>query len=167
MTSSAAHQIKTAVLTKWQQLTRRDKKMVLSAASALVLVFVWWTLVATPLQVLRQADKQQRDLDTQLQAVQSLKAQAESLKAQPAMKREAAVAMLQSSVKPYGASAQLEVVGERFTLTLRALPADALAQWLALARTSARALPVEARLFRSAGAIPSWDGTLVLTLPAQ
>ena len=167
MTSSANQQLKTAALTKWQQLNRRDKVVVCSAVSAFVLMFVWWALVATPLQVLRQADKQQRNLDMQLQAVQSLQAQAESLKAQPTMKREAALAMLQSSVKRYDAFSQLDVVGERVTVTLRALPADELAKWFALARTSARALPIEARLIRSPGAIPSWDGILVLSLPAQ
>ena len=62
--------------------------------------------------------------------------------------------------------------------------ADATAEWLALARTNARAVTVEARLTRSNAAAPSnagpatlgnaaapaaprWDGTVVLALPAR
>ena len=62
--------------------------------------------------------------------------------------------------------------------------ADAVAQWLALARTNARAVPVESRLTRSTAAtpanagpatlgntgaapVPRWDGTVVLALPAR
>src|SRR3989344_959783 len=83
-----------------------------------------------------------------------------------------------------GNTAQLNVVGARATVTLKGAPADALAQWLAQARSNARAAPVEARLTRSAApagsapnapapvklgnaatAMPRWDGTLVLALP--
>ena len=70
--------------------------------------------------------------------------------------------------------------------TLRTAPARhaALAQWLAQARSNALAVPVEARLTRSAAAAagatppatlgnvpaaaaPRWDGSLVLALPAR
>ena len=167
MTGNTHTDLKTALQAKWRLLGERDKTVLLVVVAVLAGVFVWWALVATPLRILQQADAQQRNLDTQLQAVQSLKAQAQSLKAQPTMKRDAVLALLQSSVKPYGASAQLDVAGERVTVTLRALPADALTQWLALARTGSRVQPLEARLLRAEGVVPAWDGTLVLSLPLQ
>ena len=84
--------------------------------------------------------------------------------------------------RPSRSAAQLNVVGDRATITLKGASADALAQWLAQARSNARATPVEARLTRSATAaapagqtpvtlgrpvvaMPRWDGTLVLALP--
>ena len=77
----------------------------------------------------------------------------------------------------------VHVLGDRATVTLKGAPADALGQWLAQARSNARAAPVEVRLARSAAAAPApnapapvtlgtpatamprWDGTLVLVLP--
>ena len=76
------------------------------------------------------------------------------------------------------------LLGDRVTVTLKGAPADAVAQWLALARTNARAVPVESRLTRSTAAtpanagpatlgntgaapVPRWDGTVVLALPAR
>lgn len=167
MTETIFTQKKAALQAKWQLLEPRDKKLLLVALGVVLAAFVWWVLLAPPLNVLRQAAAQQRGLDAQLQAVQSLKAQAQNLKSTPTMKRDAALAALQSSVKSYGTTAQLEASGDRVTLTLRAMPADALAQWLALARTGARTLPLEARLQRTPGPTAAWDGTLVLGLPPQ
>jgi general secretion pathway protein M len=59
----------------------------------------------------------------------------------------------------------MTVVGDRVTVALKAMSADNLAQWLAQVRLNARALPGEARLTRNAAG--TWDGTLVLTLPAR
>ena len=83
-----------------------------------------------------------------------------------------------------GKTAQLNVVGDRATVTLKGAPAETLAQWLTQARSNARTTPLEARLTRSAAAPtsantplpvtlgnpsiapPRWDGTVVLALPA-
>lgn len=163
---NAYSQAKSSLQAKWQPLHERDKNLLRIAFGVLVLLLVWWTLLATPLRILSQADAQQRSLDAQLQAVQNLKAQAQNLQARPAIKRDAVLAALQAFAKPQTAHTQLDVSSERVTLTLRAIPANALAQWLALARTDARALPLEARLQRTAGAEPTWDGILVFGLPA-
>jgi general secretion pathway protein M len=84
-----------------------------------------------------------------------------------------------------GASTQVNVVGDRATVILKAVPADTIAPWLAQVRTNARALPVEVKLNRSSappatatgkGAAPAtpptaaqplWDGTVVLALPSR
>ena len=68
------------------------------------------------------------------------------------------------------------LAGDRATLTLQGVQADALANWLAQARNNARAVPQEAHLTRSANprqgnGAPTptvrWDGTLVLSLPTR
>jgi general secretion pathway protein M len=61
-------------------------------------------------------------------------------------------------------SLQLALVGDRATVTLKGVTADALTQWLAQVRLNVRVLPAEARLRRSAAG--TWDGTLVLNLGA-
>ena len=174
---------------RWRTLAAREKTLILSAAGVVGLVLVWWVLVAPPLATLRQADALQRGLDVQAQKMQVLQAQALVLQAQPKLGRDDALRALEASVRQrLGAGAQLNVLGDRVTVTLKNTPADALAQWLVQARVNARAVPSEARLVRSASpALPpaapaalgpslalvsgsrapvSWDGTLVLSLPA-
>ena len=163
---------------RWQALGAREQTLIRSAAAVVGLALVWWVLIAPPLSTLRQADALQRSLDVQAQKMQTLQAQAQALQAQPKLSREDALRALDASVKQrLGASAQLNVLGDRVTLTLKNTPADALAQWLVQARVNARAIPSEARLVRSTNpATPAnpgsrtpvaWDGTLVLSLPAQ
>ena len=164
-----------AVLTplqaRWRALDPREQTLVRSAALLVGLVLVWWVLVAPALGTLRQADAQQRSLDGQWQKMQSLQAQAQALQSQPKIGHDEALRALEASVKQgLGASAQLNVVGDRATVTLRNTPADALAEWLAQARVNARAIPSEARLVRNTSNPTNpaaWDGTLVLSLPAQ
>ena len=163
---------------RWQTLGAREQTLLRSAAGVVGLAFVWWVLIAPPLRTLRQADALQRSLDVQAQKMQALQAQAQALQSQPKLSRDDALRALDASIKQrLGASAQLNVLGDRVTVTLKSTPADALAQWLVQARVNARAIPSEARLVRStnpaAPATPgsrtpvAWDGTLVLSLPAQ
>lgn len=163
---------------RWQTLAAREQTLLLSAAGVVGLALVWWVLIAPPLATLRQADAMQRSLDVQAQKMQVLQAQALALQSQPKLNRDDALRALEASVKQrLGAGAQLNTLGERVTVTLKNTPADVLAQWLVQARVNARAVPSEARLVRSANpAIPpvpgsrtlvAWDGTLVLSLPAQ
>ena len=119
--------------------------------------------------------------------MQSLQAEAQQLQATPATSPGDAVGALRTALtQRLGSTAQLNVAGDRATVTLKGASADALAQWLAQARSNARATPLEARLTRSAApaaaaaptgnapvtlgstpvAMPRWDGTVVLALPA-
>ncbi len=165
---------------RWQTLGAREQTLLQSAAAVVGLAFVWWVLIAPPLVTLRQADALQRNLDTQAQKMQVLQAQAQMLQSQPKLSRDDAMRALDASVKQrLGPSAQLNVQGDRVTVTLKNTSADALAQWLVQARVNARAIPSEARLVRTPNlanpAMPAtsgsrtpaaWDGTLVLSLPA-
>ncbi len=183
---------------RWRTLDAREQALAGSAALLVGLALIWWLLIAPPLRTLRAADAQQRSLDVQLQKMRTLQAQAQTLQTQTKLGHDEAVRALEASVRQrLGTGGQLTVIADRATVTLRNVPADALAQWLAQARVNARAIPSEVRLVRSAvsaAAVPggtgsagnplapaaaplvnaasaaaaaAWDGTLVMTLPAQ
>ena len=97
--------------------------------------------------------------------------QAAALQALPKISRDDALRALDATVRQqFGTSAQLSVIGDNATVTLRSTPAHELAQWLSQARMNARAIPSEARLTRSTSN-PSgqavWSGAIVMRLPPQ
>ena len=155
---------------RWTQLDSRERTLVTAALLVLGVALLWWVGISPALGTLRQADAQQRALAAQVQKMQSLQTQAQAIQSQPKINRDDALRALESSVKGLGTSAQLNVAGDRATVTLRNTAADQLARWLSQARVNARAIPSEARLTRSAaspGGPAAWDGTVVLSLPQQ
>lgn len=157
----------TRLKAKWLATNPRERALVLVAAALVLLSLVWWTLIAPPLRVLRQASDQQRVLDADWQKMQGLQAQAQRMQALPKTSQDEALRELQALTQRLGASAQLEVSADRVTLTVRAIPADALAQWLAQVRTTAHVQPAEVRLRRADSPVAGWDGVLVLGLAAR
>ena len=170
---------------RWKALAPREQNLVLAASAIVALALLWWVALAPALKTLRTAPARHAALDAQLQRMQSLQAEALQLQAVPRGTPGDAVGSLRASLtQRLGATAQLSLVGDRATIALKGAPADALAQWLAQARSNALAVPVEARLTRSAlaaagatppatlgnapaAAAPRWDGSLVLALPAR
>ena len=147
---------------RWQSLARRERQWLLSAALLVLAALVWWLAIAPALLTLRSAASQRLLLDAQLQQMQSLQAQAKALQAQPRIAPDEARRLLDASVKSFGASAQLQIAGERATVSFKGASADALAQWLLQVRLNVRTVPSDARLLR--GASGSWDGTVTLNL---
>ena len=167
-----AANLKASILERWRALAPREQTMVAAATTVVSLALLWWVGVAPALKVLGQAEARQRNLDAQWQQMQALEAQARALKTQPKARHDEAVRALEASVKQsLGTGAQLTVSGERATVTLKGVPAQALGAWLAQVRTNARALPAEARLVRSPAATTAtgilWDGVIVLALPPR
>jgi len=168
---------------RWKTLAPREQSLVLAAGALVALALLWWVAIAPALATLRAAPARHAALDAQLQRMQSLQAEAQQLQATPPSSPGDAVGALRTALtQRLGNTAQLHVAGDRATVTLKGASADALAQWLAQARSNARATPLEARLTRSAAAaasagttpvtlgspvvaMPRWDGTLVLALP--
>ena len=176
-----------ALAQRWQALSAREKRLITWAAALLGVALVWWVALAPALRTVRQAPAQQAALDAQWQALKDLQAQAQSLQNQPRMSQAEALRALQNATTELlGASAQLQTVGERSTITFKAVPAATLASWLARVRTQARAVPTEAHWQRSAAPeavpnpaqpnaappsanlpnAPTWSGSVVLSLPA-
>ncbi|MDR6539159.1 type II secretion system protein GspM [Variovorax soli] len=172
----------------WPELEPREQRLIGAAAALVLLALLWWLALAPALRTLSAAPAEHARLDAQLQQMTTLQTQAKALQAQPRASRDDAVRALESSVRQsLGANAQLQPAasGDGVTVAVRTVPADTLAQWLAQARSNARAVPREAHLARSApgaaaasgaaaagaksGEPPAvrWDGTLVMGLPAR
>ena len=170
-----------ALHARWQALAPREQNLLLAASAVVAVALLWWLALAPALHTLRSAPARHASLDKQLQQMQALQAEALQLQAQPRANADDAQRALQASVSAaLGASARLVQSGDRATLTLKGTPADALAGWLAQARSNARAVPQEVRLVRSpapesrtattanTGTPPvRWDGSIVLALPPR
>ncbi len=151
---------------RWAQLAPREKLLVGTATAVVGVALLWWVGMAPALQTLRTAPGQHRSLDTQLQRMQTLQAQAQALQAQPKQGHDEALRALELTIRQrFGTTARYSIGADRVTITLSAAAPDTLAQWLTQARVNARALPTEARLTRNAAG--QWDGTLVMSLPAR
>jgi len=146
---------------RWAALSVRDRR--LSALAGTVLgLFITWTLAVQPAWRTLQAAPAQRDaLDAQWQAMQRLAAEAKELRGAPPVSIEQSSAALQAATERLGNKGRLSVQGERAVLTLQGASTSQLRDWLAEARSGARARPVEARLTRAA---QGYSGTVVVAL---
>lgn len=166
---------------RWAALELRERRMVAIAAALVALALLWWVALAPALRTLAAAPADHAQLDAQLQQMALLQNRAKALQAQPRLNRDDALRALETSVREsLGTNAQLMTASGdgAATITMRATPADAVAQWLAQARGNAHAVPREAHLTRAAAAPPAagskdpqpakvrWEGTLVMALPA-
>jgi general secretion pathway protein M len=166
---------------RWAALEMRERRLVAIAAVLVALALLWWIGLAPALRTLTAAGTEHARLDAQLQQMASLQARARALQAQPRLTRDDALRALDTSVRQsLGGNAQLMTASGdgAATITLRAAPADAVAQWLTQARGNAHAVPREAHLTRAAAAPPAagknepgapavrWEGTFVMALPA-
>lgn len=167
---------------QWNGLAARERQALLLAAATLGAGLLWWVLLAPALQTLRQAPAQHAALDQQLLRMQRLQAEAQRLLAdmppplpgaQDGLATPADVpTRLKESVQQLGTGAQLTLQGERAMLTLKSVPADALAGWLSQVRQNLKVNTLEMKLTASAPSVkpapagdPRWDGSLVLGLP--
>ena len=165
----------------WGGLARREQGMLTLAAVVLSLGLLWLVGIAPAVATLRASSAQHALVDTQLQSMQALAAQAKLLRTQRVLSSDEIQRNLENSVRQtLGTSATLSVSDARASLTLKAAHPDALALWLSQARINARVVPSEARLLRSpspSGTAPApasgasgnvlWDGVLVLALPGR
>lgn len=149
------------------RLSPRERKAVLIALWIVGLGLLWWLAIAPALTSLREAPARHARLDAQLGHMQRMAAMANGLRAESAAQppgRDEVLRALEAATASLGATAQLSVLGDRATVTLRGTPPAALAQWLAQVRINARLLPLETQLKRDA-ATAGWNGTVVLSGP--
>src|SRR3989344_4401967 len=131
-----------ALRARWQALAPREQTLVLAAGGLVAFALLWWLAVAPALSTFRAAPARHAELDSQLQGMQGLRAEAQQLQAAQRNTRGDSVGALRTALtQRLGNTAQLNVVGDRATVTLKGAPADALAQWLAQARSNTRAAP--------------------------
>lgn len=151
------------VLAWWQGLAPRERRGA-SAALWVLALFVAFSLFVQPAwRTLRAAPLQLDQLESELQRMQGLAAEAQTLRGAAPVSAAQAAASLQSATARLGSSAKLSLQGERATLTLTGAPPEALRAWLIEARSAARARPIEVQL---AQAPTGYSGSLIVSLEA-
>ncbi len=124
--------------------------------------------VLPAVQSVRANPKAQQQANAELQTLRQLQVRAQTLQAQPPLDQAEAITRLQASISLLGGNTEISISDQRAHLVLRATPAQAVAEWLARARTEAHAVPIEARLARETQSEEAlWSGTLVMTLPPR
>jgi len=152
---------RTMVRARWQALAARERRLVAIACTVLGLFVVWLVFIQPAWRTLREAPVQLDRLDTQLQQMQRLAAEARELRnATPLSAAQSAMA-LKAATDRLGEKGRLAMQGDRAILTLTNVSGEQLRGWLSEARSGAHARPVEAQLSRSA---QGYNGTVVVSL---
>lgn len=147
--------------TRWQALSLRDRRL-FGLMLLMVLAFATWALAVQPAwRTLREAPARIDALEFQTQAMRALATEASELRAAPTLSTEASTAALRAASERLGANGRLSLQGDRAVLTLNGASSEQLREWLAEARSGARARPVEAQLSRNA---QGYNGSIVLSL---
>jgi len=147
--------------TWWQVRTPRERQAVLAVALVLGLFVVWSLFVQPALITAREAPAQLDRLEAQYQQMQRIAAESGTLRGAARVSPMQAAAALKAATDRLGGNARLTVQGDRATLTLTGVSAEALRAWLLEARSGARARPIEAQLQRGQS---GYNGTLGVTL---
>jgi general secretion pathway protein M len=152
-------------LSYWRQLKVNERRLISVAFWVILAALLWLFAIAPALKTIKEAPEQHRALDAKLQSMRTMAIEAKGLQSQPKLAFDDAQKALQSAVtQRFGSAAQLNLTGERASLTLKNANPQELAQWLTQVRVNARALPSEAKLNKSGD---GWDGTLLLSLPKK
>jgi general secretion pathway protein M len=179
MKNAKSNALQAALEARWSAFAPRERVLVGSTAALIALALLWWVGISPALAKIKQAREAAPQLEAQLQFMRAQANEVASLKAQRLLGYDESLRSLENSVKTMGTGATLNVNDARASITLRAVSGDALAQWLAQVRANARLVPSELRLKKSiapSGAAPgstptltatTWDGSIVLNLPAR
>ncbi len=151
------------LLVWWRTLVPRERRLLGLAGMVVALGLLWALAIAPAWRTLQRTPAELERLDLQRQQMQSLAAEANELRATPAVALAQTQAALRGATERLGSAGSLSVQGDRAVLTLVAVEPPALREWLAEVRSGARARPLEARLSRAGAGL---SGTLVLQLPA-
>ena len=152
---------KAAALAWWQSLAMRERRLLLAGAAMLGLYLTWAVAVQPAWRTIDRAAVDRDALDRQWQTMQRLAEEAQQLRTATPVSLPQAVAALQAATARLGSAGRLALQGDRAVLTLNGVSTGALRDWLAEARSGARARPLEANLARAA---QGYSGTLVVVI---
>ena len=153
---------------RFDALNAREQRWLQWGAVAAALLLVLGLGVWPALRSWRASAPAHQQMAQQLQVMQGLQARAQVLQAAPRFDADEGLRQLQETAQALGERMQLSVGAQQVNVSVRALPALALAQWLASARELAHAVPLQAQLSQSSETGPAlWSGTLVLGLPPR
>jgi general secretion pathway protein M len=145
----------------WKTLAKRERRLVGIAGAVLLLGLLYSLALLPAWRTLQRAPADHERIDAQLQNMQQLADETRQLRGVAPVGTDQAVAALKAATDRLGAKGKLLMQGDRAILTATGLEPSQLRDWLAEARTGARARPVEANLSRAA---QGFNGTVVLSL---
>lgn len=148
---------------RWRALAPRERRGLGMAAWVVGLFLLWALAIAPAWRTVRAAPAQLDQLDAQLQGMQRQANEARELRAVAPLSGSQAAAALRAASDALGTAGRLQFVGDRATLTLTSANGAQLRDWLAEARSAARARPTEANLTRSP---QGYSGSIVVVLPS-
>ncbi|CAD5372566.1 Type II secretion system protein M [Rubrivivax sp. A210] len=143
----------------WRGLASRERTGLALAGAALALYALLALAVLPAWRSIARAPLELDALETQLQTMQRLAAEAQQLRAAAPVSAEQAAAALKAATARLGDKARLTLQADRAVLMINGVSTGQLRDWLAEARSGARARPVEANFVRGAN---GHTGTLVL-----
>lgn len=143
----------------WQGLALRERRLIVAALTLVALALLWWVALAPALRTLQRAPAQIDAVETQLQTMQRLAAEARELRGVTPVPADQATNVLKAATARLGDKARLAVQGDRAVLTMAGVSSVALRDWLAEARSGARARTIEANLSRGSTGL---TGTVVV-----
>ena len=154
--------------TRFDALNAREQRWLLWGTVAAALLLVLGLGVWPALRSWRASAPAHQQMVLQLQVMQGLQARAQVLQAAPRFDADEGLRQLQEATLALGERIQLNAGPQQMTVRVQALPAQALALWLASARELAHAVPLQAQLSQGNETGPAlWSGTLVLALPPR
>jgi general secretion pathway protein M len=148
----------------WRGMALRERRLLALAAALLVFLLLWLLAVRPAWRTIHDAPQQIDALDVQLQTMQRSASEATELRSAPPVNAAQATAALKSATERLGDKGKLLLQGDRAVLTLKEVGTGALNDWLAEARSGARARPLEVTLSRVA---QGYSGSLVVALPSE
>jgi general secretion pathway protein M len=153
---------------RFDALNAREQRWLQWGAVAAALLLVLGLGVGPALRSWRASAPAHQQMAQRLQMMQGLQARAKVLQAAPRFDADEGLRQLQEASLALGERIQLSAGPQQINVRVQALPAQALAQWLASARELAHAVPLQAQLSQSSETGPAlWSGTLVLGLPPR
>ena len=135
--------------TLWGGMAPRER-LALGLGLAVLGVFaVWMLMIAPAWRTVREAPAEFDKLETQLQYMQRLAADAKALGNATVVSKEQAIEGLKAATARLGDKGSLLLQGDRATLTVTGVSGDTLRDWLGEARSAARARPIDVKLTRT------------------
>jgi general secretion pathway protein M len=147
---------------RWKALAPRERQLVLVAAALVGAALLWWIAIAPAWRTVQAAPAKLDQLDAQLQTMQRLAGEVQSLRAAPAVGPAQSQAALKAASDGLGSAGRLVLAGDRATLTFVNANGAQVRDWLAEVRSAARARVLEANLLRGP---QGYNGTVVVVLP--